>query len=105
MLCLVALDVVIDKMGFGTGAGRYDIASAMSPILRSADPGLSPEIEDQVIDLVLNALLNERDRRQQFVERYGALEDGSVAWREFAYRLLEERQISDSEERVFWAQQ
>jgi hypothetical protein len=103
MLCLVALDVAIDKMGFGTGGDRHDIASAMTPILRAADPGLAREVEDQIIDLVLNALLNERDRRQQFVERYGALEDGSVVWREFAYRLLEERQLPDSEERVFRA--
>ncbi len=103
MLCLVALDVVIDKMGFGTGADRHDIAVAMRPILRSADPALPSEVEGQIVDIVLNALLNERDRRQQFVERYGALEDGAVVWREFAYRLLEERQLPDSEERVFRA--
>jgi hypothetical protein len=103
MLSLVVLDVVIDKMGFGTGAGRHDIALAMAPILRAADPGLAHEAEEQIIDLVLNALLNERDRRQQFVERYGALEDGFVVWREFAYRLLEERQLPDSEERIFRA--
>lgn len=51
LLSLVVLDVVIDKMGFGTGARRHDIALAMAPILRAADPGLAHEAEDQIIDL------------------------------------------------------
>lgn len=103
MLCLVVLDVVIDKMGFGTGAGLNDIAVALGPIIHSADPEIAAEAQAQIIDLVLNALLNERNRRQQFVERYAALEDASIVWREFAYRLLEERQLADSEDRVFRA--
>jgi len=103
MLCLVVLDVVIDKMGFGTGAGRQDIAAALGPIIHSADPEITTDTEEQIVELVLNALLNERERRQQFVERYAALEDASVVWREFAYRLLEERQLPDSEDRVFRA--
>jgi hypothetical protein len=103
MLCLVVLDVVIDKMGFGTGAGWHNIAVALGPIIHSADPDITTETEEQIVELVLNALLNERDRRQQFVERYAALEDASIVWREFAYRLLEERQLADSEDRVFRA--
>jgi hypothetical protein len=103
MLCLVVLDIVIDKMGFGTGAGRHEISTAIAPILRSADRDLSAEQQQEIVDLVLGALLNERDRRQQFVERYAALENGEVVWREFAYRLLEERQLPESEERVFRA--
>jgi hypothetical protein len=53
--------------------------------------------------LLLAALLNDREHRQQFVERYAALDNGSVVWREFAFRLLEERQLPDSDERVFRA--
>lgn len=53
MLCLVILDVVIDKMGFGTGAGRADILNATAPIVRSAAPGISAEREEQIIDLAL----------------------------------------------------
>jgi hypothetical protein len=102
-LCLIVLDIVIDKMGFGTGAGRHEITVGLGPVIRSGEPGIASAVEEQIVDLVLNALLNERDRRQQFVERYAALEDGSVVWREFAYRLLEERQLPDSEERVFRA--
>ena len=103
MLCLVILDVVIDKMGFGTGAGRIDILNATGPIVRSAAPGISAEREEQIIDIALAALLNDRERRQQFVERYAALDNDSVVWREFAFRLLEERQLPESDERVFRA--
>lgn len=102
MLCLVVLDVVIDKMGFGTGATRRDIAVALSPIIGAAEPNLSREDEVRILSIILDALLNERGRRQQFVERYAALEGGEVRWREFAYRLLEETQTEDSE-RVFRA--
>jgi hypothetical protein len=102
MLCLVVLDVVIDKMGFDTGATRRDIEVALSPILRSAEPYLSREHERRIVAIILDALLNERGRRQQFVERYAALEGGEVLWREFAYRLLEETQTEESE-RVFRA--
>jgi len=103
MICLVVLDVVIDKMGFGTGATRRDLATALAPILRSAEPDISPEREGRILELALDALLNEKGRRQQFIERYAALEDSVVRWREFAYRLLEETQALDSDERVFRA--
>jgi hypothetical protein len=103
MLCLIVLDIVIDKMGFGTGAERHDLVIALAPIISSADPGIGIEAQEQIIDFVLNALLNERERRKQFVERYAVLEDTSVVWREFAYRLLEERQLPDSEDRIFRA--
>ncbi|HXT12609.1 MAG TPA: hypothetical protein VN873_13680 [Candidatus Angelobacter sp.] len=102
MLCLVVLDVVIDKMGFGTGATRRDIEFALSPILRTAEPTIAEETERRVVGIILDALLNERGRRQQFVERYAALENGAVCWREFGYRLLEEMQ-TESGERVFRA--
>ena len=43
MLCLVVLDVVIDKMGFATGAGLNDSAGDLGPIIHSADPEISAE--------------------------------------------------------------
>lgn len=103
MLCLIVLDVVIDKMGFGTGATRRDLAVAIAPILRTAEPEIVPERETRILELVLQALLNEKSRRQQFVERYAALDEGVVRWREFAYRLLEETQTPDGDERVYRA--
>jgi hypothetical protein len=103
MLCLVVMDVVIDKMGFGSGATRRDLATALTSILRSAEPDISLEREGRLLELILDTLLNEKGRRQQFIERYAALEDGVVLWREFAYRLLEETQALDHDERVFRA--
>lgn len=103
MLCLAILDVAIDKMGFARGATRRDVAHALAPILHGAEPGISAERQEQVLDILIGALLNERERRQQFVERYAAVENGQVCWREFAYRLLEEAQSPESDERVFRA--
>jgi hypothetical protein len=102
MLCLVVLDVVIDKMGFGTGATRRDIDSALSPILETAEPGIVETDKKRAVGIILDALFNERGRRQQFVERYAALENGEILWREFSYRLLEETQTEEGE-RVFRA--
>jgi hypothetical protein len=38
MLCLVTLDTVIDRMGFGSGATRRDIQIALAPILYASEP-------------------------------------------------------------------
>ncbi len=102
MLCLVVLDVVIDKMGFGTGSTRRDIEIFLSPILQAADPGIVEEDKKRAVGIILDALFNERGRRQQFVERYAVLENGDVRWREFSYRLLEETQTEEGE-RVYRA--
>ena len=102
MLCLVALDVVIDKMGFGNGATRRDLELSLSPILKAAQPDMSVEDKNRAVGIILDGLVNERGRRQQFVERYAVLEGEEVRWREFAYRLLEEIQ-NDESERVFRA--
>ena len=64
MLCLVVLDVVIDKMGFGTGATRRDIDSALSPILETAEPGIVEADKKRAVGIILDALFNERGRRQ-----------------------------------------
>src|SRR5438128_891574 len=53
MLCLVVLDVVIDKMGFGTGAVRRDVEFALSPILRAAEPTIAEENERRVVGIIL----------------------------------------------------
>src|SRR5579859_2941518 len=103
LLCLVALDAVIDRMGFGVGATRRDIANALSPIIRSAEPNVLQECEDAILALVLDALLNEKERRQRFCARFAALENGKVEWHEFEYSLLEERQVEGGEDRVLRA--
>lgn len=103
MLCLVALDTVIDRMGFGSGATRRDIQICLAPILKASEPDLTSDRERLLLELILDALLNEKGRRQRFVARYATLEAGSVRWLEFEYALLEERQTEDGEGRVFRA--
>ena len=103
MLCLVTLDTVIDRMGFGSGASRREIQIALSPILHAAEPDLTAERERLILDVILDALLNEKGRRQRFLARYATLEGGAVRWTEFEYALLEERQTEDGEGRVFRA--
>lgn len=103
MLCLVTLDTVIDRMGFGSGATRRDVQIALSPILHASEPDLTPDRERLVLDLVLDALLNEKGRRQRFVARYATLEGSAVRWLEFEYALLEERETEDGAGRVFRA--
>jgi len=103
LLCLVALDTVIDRMGFGSGATRRDVQNALAPILRASEPDMTTDRERLVVDLVLDALLNERGRRQRFMARYAVLEGGAVRWLDFEYELLEERQTDDGEGRVFRA--
>lgn len=103
MLCLIALDTVIDRMGFGSGATRRDIQIALAPIINASEPNLPPERERMLLDIILDALLNEKRQRQRFVARYATLEGGAVRWLEFEYALLEERQTEDGEGRVFRA--
>src|SRR5205085_9444083 len=80
LLCLVTIDTVIDRMGFGTGATRRDVANALAPIIRSADSDIGQQDEILIVDLVLDALLNEKERRQRFCSRFAALESGQVRW-------------------------
>lgn len=103
MLCLVTLDTVIDRMGFGSGATRRDIQIALAPILYTSEPHLTAERERLILEIVLDALLNEKGRRQRFVAHYATLEGGAVRWLEFEYALLEERQTEGGEGRVFRA--
>ena len=103
MLCLVTLDTVIDRMGFGSGATRRDIQIALAPILYASEPDLTPDRERLLLEIILDALLNEKGRRQRFVARYATLEGGTIRWLEFEYALLEERQTEDGEGRVFRA--
>lgn len=103
MLCLVSLDTVIDRMGFGSGATRRDIQLALAPVLNASEPDLTPERERLVLDIILDALLNEKRQRQRFVARYATIEGSTVRWLEFEYALLEERQMEDGEGRVFRA--
>jgi hypothetical protein len=103
MLCLVTLDMVIDRMGFGSGATRRDIQIALAPIIFASEPDLTPVRERLLLEIVLDALLNEKGRRQRFTSRYATLDGGKVRWLEFEYALLEERQTEDGEGRVFRA--
>lgn len=103
LLCLIVLDTVIDRMGFGAGATRRDLLNALAPVLRDAEPGVTPARERLILDMLLDALLNEKGRRQRFFVRYATLDNNRVRWVEFEYALLEERQVDEGEDRVLRA--
>jgi tetratricopeptide (TPR) repeat protein len=90
-------------MGFGSGATRRDIHIALEPILQAGEPELPFERGRLLLDIILDALLNEKRQRQRFVAQYATIDVDTVRWLGIEYALLEERQTEDGEGRVFRA--
>ena len=67
-ICLRVFDAVIAHMGMGSGLTRSNLVREMLPALTRMDPDAPPERHAEVVGLVLDGLLNERDRRQAFSE-------------------------------------
>ena len=67
-LALRALDLTIERMGLGTGPTYEELRDALRPLVRMCDRELDDEEVDAVIRLVVDELLNERDRRSAFQE-------------------------------------
>lgn len=90
MLALRVMDATIERMGLGYGAVRDVIISELTPLVRKADENLSLDDAKAVVEIVIEGLLNEGERRQAFRESYASVETGEVIWREFSFNLLEE---------------
>jgi len=90
MLALRIMDATIERMGLGYGAARDSIIAEVAPLVRKADESLSVDDAKAVVEIVIEGLLNDAERRQAFREPYASVESGGITWREFSFNLLEE---------------
>ena len=90
MLALRVLDATIERMGLGHGASRSAILDEVVPLVRQSDETLSVEDARAIVELVIEGLLNDSERRQKFKEIYSAVESGGVIRRTFSFNLLQE---------------
>jgi len=90
MLALRVLDATIERMGLGHGASRSAILDEVVPLVRQSDETLSLEDARAIVELVIEGLLNESERRQKFKEIYSAVENSGVIRRTFSFNLLQE---------------
>jgi hypothetical protein len=94
-LCLRALDLTIERMGLGTGMTHEELRDELEPIVGSMRPDLAASERRGIADAVVLDLLNERDRRREFRERYVAFDGERVVHREISLRLLRESELGD----------
>lgn len=94
-LALRTLDVVIEKMGLGSGATFEDVRVELRPLVFIADPTLDADDSDAVVDAVVLGLLNDRDRRQAFAEPYLSVSVNGASRRELQFHLLRERETPE----------
>lgn len=94
-LCLRALDLTIERMGLGTGMTHEELRDELVPMVGSMRPDLSEDVRRVVADAIVLDLLNERDRRREFRERYVAFDGARVVHREISLRLLRESELGD----------
>src|SRR5437868_6351353 len=78
MLALRVMDATIERMGLGHGAVRDAIISELTPLVRKADENLSLDDAKAVVEIVIEGLLNEGERRQAFRESYASVETGEI---------------------------
>lgn len=90
LLCLRIIDATIERMGLGFGASRKDIIAEVKPLVQKADPEINGDDAAAIVELAIEELLNERNRRQKFQERYSTIEEGELIARTFNFHLLEE---------------
>lgn len=94
-LALRALDIVIERMGLGTGATFDELREDLHPLIHASAPGLSAEDAAAVAEAIVLALLNENTRRQAFAEPYLQVTAEGTSRKELQFHLLREREIAD----------
>ena len=94
-LALRALDLTIERMGLGTGPTYEELSEALVPLVRACDDRLDDDEVDGVIRLVVDELLNERDRRSAFRESYLAIDRDRIVRRYLDFHLLQEHSAPD----------
>jgi hypothetical protein len=96
MLALRVMDLTIERMGLGYGAVRQVIIDGVAPLVRKANPSLGLPDAKAIVEIVLEGLLNDTERRQTFREPYASVENEDITWREFTFNLLEEVSPDDN---------
>lgn len=94
-LALRVLDATIEKMGLAAGATRAELDEVLAPLVRAAEPTASPERVRDVVTLVLDGLLNERERRQAFSEPYSEFGEAGLTRKVLSFHLLREEELPD----------
>lgn len=94
-LALRVIDAAIEHMGLGYGARRVDLHEALAPLIRAAEPSVTPSDIAEIGDAVIDALLNEPNRRLMFDERYVSFEGGGAVERAVSFHLLREGEADD----------
>ncbi|MFZ5477571.1 MAG: hypothetical protein ACOZNI_12415 [Myxococcota bacterium] len=96
-LALRALDATIDRMGLGAGATRAEVREALTSMIRAVEPTADKARIAELADGVIDALLNEPERRRAFAEPYASVEGDLVRWRELPFHLLREEETPEGD--------
>lgn len=94
-LALAAVDAVIDEMGLAYGATAADVRRRLVALARAAAPERSPAQAEQVAAAVLDALLNDRERREAFAVPYSDWSGPAHRRAQLTFKLLEEVEAPD----------
>jgi len=94
-LALAAVDAVIDEMGLAYGATAADVRGRLATLVRAAAPGGPPGHAEQVAAAVLDALLNDRERREAFSISYSDWSRPQHRRASLVFKLLEEVEAPD----------
>ncbi|HTE51937.1 MAG TPA: hypothetical protein VK698_13880 [Kofleriaceae bacterium] len=94
-LALRALDLTIEQMGLGSGAAVAELCEGLRPLVLQCQPSLTAAEADEIALVVVEALLNERERRQAFREPYLAVDAEGATRRHIPFHLLREHSLAD----------
>lgn len=94
-LALRVLDLCVEGMGLGAGVERAEVVAGVAEMARQMDPGASLEQATAIAEGVVDGLLNERERRVAFSERYADFGGPRPVARELQYHLLREVELPD----------
>ena len=94
-LALAAVDAVIDEMGLAYGATAAAVRARLAALVAAAAPDRSPAHAEQVAAAVLDALLNDRERREAFAIPYSDWSGPRHRRASLVFKLLEEIEAPD----------
>jgi hypothetical protein len=94
-LALAAVDAVIDEMGLAYGATAAAVRARLAALARAAAPDRPPAQAEQVAAAVLDALLNDRERREAFAVPYSDWSGPAHRRAQLVFKLLEEVEAPD----------